>query len=402
MNKRKSGGKIIYFAIIFIACVFLFFTNDFGLVDIRKTAIITAVGIDKDEDGYKVSALVAIPGASGEQKSTSEAVISGSGGTVSFAISGIADKTGWVPKLVFCRSIIIGEEAAEDDVMTVLDYFIRNEYMNDSCMVACAKGTAEEILSATPSTEDLVSVALSAVLGGEANQSGKAAVINLKDFAVGYYGEAASGYMPVIEAVPASSSSLGSSSGEQSSSEGSQSGGGEKSSGGESVYKTATTAMFVKGKKAEELSAEETFMFNVLKTKLRYAVFNVEADGRTYSLGLSKNSGDIRLKIEGTAPKLDVKVKAYAAVADTDFSDSVEGIARSAVLPAGVKEAAENKMSEILGGIFLKCKTSGCDLFLVADKLKKFENKYYEAYKNDVLKLCVPSFGAEIVSAKKI
>lgn len=399
MEKRKSGGKIIYFVIIFIACMFLFFTNDFGLVDIRKTAIITAVGIDKEDDGYKVSALVAVPGGSGEQKSTSEAVIGGSGGTVSFALSEIADKTGWVPKLVFCRSIIIGEEVANEGVMTVLDYFVRNEYMNDSCMVACAKGTAEEILSAAPSTEALVSVALSSVLGGEANQSGKAAVINLKDFAVGYYGEAASGYMPVIEAVSSgketSSESTGGGSGEGS--EGEK----EKSSGGGNIYRTTTTAMFVKGKKAEELTAEETFMYNVLRTKLRYAVFNVEADGKTYSLGLSRNSGDIRLKVEGTAPKLEVNVKAFAAVADTDFSDSVEGISRSVVLPVGVKEAAEERMKEILGGIFSKCKSSGCDLFLVADKLKKFENKYYEAYKNDVLKLCVPSFGAEIVSAKK-
>lgn len=396
MEKRKSRGKIIYFVIIFIACMFLFFTNDFGLVDIRKTAIITAVGIDKEDDGYKVSALVAIPGASSSEKSTSEAVISGLGGTVSFALSEIADKTGWVPKLVFCRSIIIGEEVANEDVMTVLDYFIRNEYMNDSCMVACSKGEAADILSAAPSTEDLVSVALSSVLGGEANQSGKAAVINLKDFAVGYYGEAASGYMPIIEAVP--------SDGEVSSEGGSSEGSGEssqKSSGGENIYRTTATAMFVNGVKADELTAEETFMFNVLRTKLRYAVFNVEADGKTYSLGLSRNSGDIRLKIDGTAPKLDVKVKVRAAVSDTDFSDSVEGIAKSAVLPSGVKEAAEKRMSEILGGIFSKCRESGCDLFLVADKLKKFENKYYEAYKNDVLKLCVPAFGAEIVSAKK-
>jgi len=374
--------------------VFLFFTNDFGLVDIRKTAIITAVGIDKEDELYKVGALIAVPEASSGQKSTSEVLVSGEGKTVSYALSEIADKTGWVPKLVFCRTVIIGEDIAAENAMDCLDYFLRNEYMSDNCMLACSYGKAEEILSASPSTETLASVALSSVIGGEANQSGKAAVINLKDFAIGYYGESASGYMPIVEAVTPEKESA-----EASSLEG---GGESQKSAGGSIYRTTATAMFVNGKKAGELTAEETLMFNVLRKKLRFAVFNAECDGATYSLGLRKNSGSIRLKIDGTVPRLNVKVKAVASVADAAFSDSVEGITFSSAVPPAVKEAAEKKMEELLGSIFSKCRDSGCDLFLVIDKLKKFENKYYEAYKTDVLKLCIPSLGAEIVSAKKI
>ena len=52
MKKKWNFGVasvFIYFA-IFLVLLGLFFTNDFGLVDIHKTAIITAVGIDT-EDG---------------------------------------------------------------------------------------------------------------------------------------------------------------------------------------------------------------------------------------------------------------------------------------------------------------------------------------------------------------
>lgn len=51
---RKKFGfskiSVVVYWLAFLALTFLFFTNDFGLVDIHKTSIITAVGIDCPED----------------------------------------------------------------------------------------------------------------------------------------------------------------------------------------------------------------------------------------------------------------------------------------------------------------------------------------------------------------
>lgn len=41
--------------------LFLFFSNDFGLVDIHKSSIVVAVGVDAEEDGYSVTAQAAVP-----------------------------------------------------------------------------------------------------------------------------------------------------------------------------------------------------------------------------------------------------------------------------------------------------------------------------------------------------
>lgn len=396
----KPRRRVIYFIAIFLASLFLFFTNDFGLVDIRKTAIITAVGVDRADDGVLVSALIAVPKPSTQQKSTSETVVSGTGRTVSFALSEIADKTGWVPKLVFCRNIIIGEEVAKSDVMTVLDYFIRDEYMSDSCMIACARGNAADILSVKSPTDSLTGVALSSVLGNEANQSGKATVINLKDFAIGYYGEANSSYMPVIEKIATLSDSSDSSDSSASSAAAASSEE-EESAGGGSIFSSTATAMFLNGVKVGELNAEETFMFNVLRTRLRFAVFNAESDGVTYSLGLRRNSGRVRFSIEDNAPEMEVKIRAASSVADADKAEDIEDIMYSSAVPEKVKSAAEERMEKILSDIFIKCRDTGCDLFRVIDKLKKFESRYYEAYKNDVLRLCRPIFKVTLVSAKK-
>ena len=49
------------FILLIAAMLFLFFTNDFGLVDIHKASIVVAVGVDVTEEGYDVTAQAAIP-----------------------------------------------------------------------------------------------------------------------------------------------------------------------------------------------------------------------------------------------------------------------------------------------------------------------------------------------------
>ena len=60
--KKKTSLKL--FVIVIVFCAMLFFTNSFGIVDIEKTAIITAIGLDKKEDEYEVTVQVAVPQAS--------------------------------------------------------------------------------------------------------------------------------------------------------------------------------------------------------------------------------------------------------------------------------------------------------------------------------------------------
>ena len=48
-------------AILCIAVLFTFFSNDFGLVDIQKTALVLAAGIDRTEDEFALTAQIAVP-----------------------------------------------------------------------------------------------------------------------------------------------------------------------------------------------------------------------------------------------------------------------------------------------------------------------------------------------------
>ena len=62
---KSLTPKIIL--ILIFAIFTYFFTNNMGVVDIEKMAIITAIGIDIDQDEYSITAQIAVP----EEDSTS-------------------------------------------------------------------------------------------------------------------------------------------------------------------------------------------------------------------------------------------------------------------------------------------------------------------------------------------
>ena len=111
------------------ALVLLFFSNDFGLIDIQKTAIVAAIGIDasaEQEGQWSVTAQIAVPD-SGAGKASNVTIPAAE--TVGAGIAEVNRKTGWYPTLVHCRLILLGEEVAKEDVFEVLGYFLRSEYV---------------------------------------------------------------------------------------------------------------------------------------------------------------------------------------------------------------------------------------------------------------------------------
>ncbi|MDE7306651.1 MAG: hypothetical protein K2N33_04610, partial [Clostridia bacterium] len=130
MNKKFSVTKlsvVIYWAIL-IALIGLFFTNDFGLVDIHKTSIIVAVGIDLNEDEVQVTAQLAVPQPSQNGDAVQYVEVQGSGITIADALNEINAKTGFYPKLLFCKLILVGESCQKENIFKVLRWCSRKHY----------------------------------------------------------------------------------------------------------------------------------------------------------------------------------------------------------------------------------------------------------------------------------
>lgn len=407
---RKLSSKLLLLAAG--ALLLLFLTNNFGLIDIQKTAIVTAIGIDAGEGGtFDVTAQIAIPDASGANTASNVTVPGAE--TVGEAIAELNRKTGWFPTLVHCSLILLGERAAEEDVFRALDYFLRSEYVEDSCLVALCADTAAAALGAGSPIGELASSAIAKVLSAEAQKTGLVSVTNLRDFAKGYFAEGQSGFLPVLHAQPRAQSEGGAGGSSEGGSEGGSSEGGSgDSSGGSSeggsgggasaggqssagggqksdVFDAAETALFFRGRRTAALSADETLAYNlaVSGTDMAFGDVTVFEEGAEVHYQLKMNIGKKkrRLRLEGGVPVLTFTIRAQAQAVDADRAGSRLEIAQTAIVPDHVLRAAEQKFERELRAAAETAHAGGCDLFSLQQMLHRFYPKQFDALRPTLL-----------------
>lgn len=367
----------------------LFLSNDFGLIDIQKTAIVSAIGIDAAEEGgnVNVTAQIAVPDASGANKASNVTIQNAR--TVGEAMAEINQKTGWYPTLVHCRLIVLGEDAAEEDVFGVLNYFLRSEFVEDSCLVAMCEGTAEDLLSARSPIGEMTAVAIAKVLSSEAQKTGQVCVTNLRDFAKGYYSPSSSGFLPILSVRQEAESESGQ--GGQTSFKPDEERGGvvcaaESGGQGQSQGKSGTqnaadifdasrTVLFYRGRRADVLEAGETLAFNLTDTSTDFAYGDVQVveDGEavSYNLKFRIGSKKVKLSLDGGAPVLTFRVRANAQIADASRAAGVVEIAKTAFVPDFVLRAAEETFRRRLESTLAKALAGNCDLFGLRQQLHR-------------------------------
>ncbi len=396
-GKYREKNTVRYFLLIVLVLAFLFFSGDFGLVNVQKTAIVMAVGVDREDDDFIVTSQIAVPQAStqgqGQGKSAQTVQIVSRGKTVSQAFSQINAKTGWYPKLVFCHLIVLGNETAKNNVFDALDFFLLDEYMPDSCLIATSDGAAKDLLNVSALIDSSGSVAMQKVLSDHAQRVGLVLSCTLREFAIGYASESKSGYLPVLKtqpqqeeapAAPASPSSPTAASSSSSSSDSGSTGGGKEEN--KPVFSARETALFVDGKRVGTLSESETFAFNAVKNDLQLASYSVTDSGKTCTLNVRHNAPKTKFSIdaEGKA-NLKISLTLTAGLSDYSKAQSPDSLVDAGDVPAWAFPRAEKLLAAQIKETFEKCRACKCDLFELSSFLQKYENARFDALKSEIL-----------------
>ena len=376
------------------ALLFSFFSNDFGLVDIQKTAVILAAGIDRSGEGYELTAQISVPKGGEKAGGTASVELSGKGETVADCLMMMYADSGWIPKFDFCSLVLLGERAAREGAMPALNYFLHNEYMSDNCAVAVAEGSAGEMLKKTSAIDDTPSLAIHKLFSGAAEKTGAAVKNTLREFAVGTLGVSKSSFMPFIRTLP-HESGTGSSEGSggkggasgSGNSEGSGGSGGSGQSGSEGsggeedapvLFRAEETALFREGKLTGLLSAEETLAFNLVRGKVKAGILTVEGEGgEPVSLSIKRGGGSAKLGNEDV-PRAKLSVRLKVLVSDRTEEDFMAG-SETNVATDEDERRAEELISSYISSLWETCKDSGCDLFLLARELYRKDPKAFEA-----------------------
>lgn len=395
MPFKQNRNPSRYYLLVVLFLAFLFFTNDFGLIDTQKTAIVTAVGIDREDDEIVLTSQIAIPQSSTQGKETESIQLVSRGKTVSEAFEQVNAKTGWYPKLVFCKLLVLGKKTAEQNVFDVLDFFLLDEYLTDDCLVTVCKGKAKDMLDTSALVDPTSSLAIEKVLSQHAERVGAVHPSTLKDFAVGYFGEDSSGLLPILkqEKQQETATQNNTSSLEQSDSQASDSQSDENQSKpqGKSaqdkekpVFSARETALFVRGVWRETLTPEETFAVNAATGKLRLASYSVSVKDEACTLTIKHNSPKIKLTVgEDGHGQVNIHVTLTAGVSDYSKAIDLKKLADAGDVPDGVFAAAEKKLTAELTSAYEKARGVGCDVFSIKERLIKYKNRKYHVEKEE-------------------
>lgn len=398
MRKTHTKNTLRYYFIVIIALLFLFFSGDFGMIDVQKTAIVMAVGIDRQQDEFIITSQIAIPQSSKQGGESETVQLVSRGKTVADAFEEIDEKTGWYPKLVFCRLIVLGEKTTQNDVFDALGFFLLDEYMSDNCLVATCDGLAKDILNVSALVDKSGSVAIQKILSPHAERVGTVLPSTLREFAIGYYSDSKSGFLPIVKTQPqqeqvgGETQNAGGLGGESQSGSGSQSSSSQgqgQSNGSQDkpVFSANETALFYAGKRVGKLTEAQTFAYNAVKKELRLASYTLQDTDASCTLSIKRNQPKMKVSLGGdNRACVQIQITLTAGLLDYSKALSVEKGTDAGDVPSGVFFSASKLLSSQISETFEVCKNANCDAFGIAERLQKHEKKNYKQVKNDALK----------------
>lgn len=186
---KKVRLKFLIFLLL-LPSITIFITGCWNQRDLNKLAIVSAIGIDKDEDqGVKVTVQIVKPTVAkvgGAAKGGSEDkkavwILSSKGRTVFDALRNMVKKSG--RKLYYPHNyvIILGGQMAKEGVLSIMDWFNRDHEVRPLTWILVTKGNAEDIMRVQSELEKIPADHISRMLK-EYGAVSQTVTINLMEF----------------------------------------------------------------------------------------------------------------------------------------------------------------------------------------------------------------------------
>lgn len=380
------------FILIFVAIFVFYFTSDFSLLNIEKTAFIVSLGIDKVDDDYAVTAQIAVPETAIGQSSNDESVITANGKTIYSAVTKIGEMTGWYPKLSFCNLIILGEGMLNENVFNVVDFFIRSYKVEDTAILCSCYGLAKDILLSHSPLDNISGLSLAKIFVRDYNGASRILTTSIKEFSIGYYSRSHSAFMPKVNTIKTDKDAQ--SSGASTLSEPSSGGAGKQEDKKSPViYDANTSLFFYKGEQKGELTSDETLCYalTIRNAKDSYiSVNSISDDGvkGNFLFGIEKVQSKKYLTFNGNIPTLNVDLNVWLSIIDTDFAEDIDSVSNLGEMTNKMLYDCKTHIEKNLISVFEKTQKSGCDLFQIENEAYKRHTKKYEQNKFTLLENC--------------
>lgn len=292
--------------------------------ELNEKAIVEALGIDFEDEAYKVTIQYCNLTSSGGQSkidTTQPNVLTakGNGENVYSAMKDAELKIGRELMMGINQIIILGSAAAEKSVSDILSFATTYYQVHPNMLICTAEKTAEEILS-VKFTEGTLSTERLSFLFANAEKSGKTPTIRVLDLFIDMKSSSRSFCLPTISVIEGDS---------------------DATEDGKTVELIGGIA-FTDAKATGALSDEEMSGLALLGGKTERFSVEAQADGKTVSIGLYDIIPEIVPVISDEGVGFRVKFSANA-----EFLDTVSGEDSSEVTDE-LEASAEEKVGLLL------------------------------------------------------
>lgn len=288
----------------------VFCTGCWDLRDINKLAIITVLGFDKitTEDGvdkFQVSVLVMQAGrsvgASGsETDSKAEIVWTGEGLTLSDAILDIMERSPSTPFFADAYSVIIGQRAAEEELLVIIDYLNRLREQRPGAYVMVAKGNAYPLFEAEPELSTTAARELKGLNQNVEDLKGIAKGVRLIEFTKDLLSADRDPVAAEVRLIHTEEKR------------------GEELAGPPKVLLVEGLAVFKEDKLVGWLNKEETIGYNLLTTKITKGdiVIRVKKEGKWFVYLVEKSKPKIKARLIEDKLNIDVVIETKGRITE--------------------------------------------------------------------------------------
>ena len=281
--KRLKANPMLIVLLIILA----FFTPNalFSNVESNNRAVVTAIGIDKEDDEYELSLLTFIPTPNQTYLETNS-VISGNGKTIAEAMHKIQMKLGKKVGLSHAKTTVVNANLLENDVAKEIDYLNRVSTLSENTVLICTTDKAKDFLEASKNLEKEIGFDLDRLIYYNSSNI-YVEDTTLEAFYQGYSSPTNSsiiGYFTLEAENPAaddsqgdeSDSASGSGFGVTGGSEGGQDAPQKESGGKKKINNKGEVALLKNGKKLAILGNEELLGINAINGKAIGATITIE------------------------------------------------------------------------------------------------------------------------------
>lgn len=350
---------------IFLILIVLFLSGC-NYRELDKIAITVGCGLEKVDDGYKITVQIADTQKQGNSNSSTSPVrfknYTYTDRTIHEAARGILTK---LPKKAYTKHmqiLVIDEKIANNGINEIIDFWFREvELRNDFYVFVSKDSTPIEVLGVLTQIYPINSVGIRNLIENNFKYLGGTVLTTFDDLTSSYISKTKEIVLPTIMV-------LGKDGNKKDNLE---------SSIPESLISLSETAYFRDNKLVGYLDKKQTIYYNLVKNALKTSIISYECDKDKFvTFEIIENKTDI--DIVKNKPEVNIKVRAKGNLTsimceyDISKNDGIKMIEKEGSL----------EIKKQIDSLFKLSKDNKTDIFSIRDIYYKHNNKYYKNISN--------------------